>query len=447
MTGNWLKGVKAAGDTIVVDLPQPILVQTYDGTDYYYYVARIEYDEEAGEMTYDGSNQQLKFVYEDETVTQVDGGVLALVDDSLQWMGYADSKFVMTVQHDVPLNYDPQGKAEAYTVSWYNPDYDSYEKKDVKVAFEDDKVYISGLYKTQPGMWVQGTIKDDKIVVPSRQYFGAHRYLDSDDGYSREAHMYINTASTVVEYDDWGFAEITCDLLDSLELTYDPETKSFACPENTALLQNIGKNLPQAMLSYINASFEKMELKPVKPFQPGAVATFDQYDPALGLGVLTFSVQPMDTAQNPIDAERLYYNIYFNDSLYTFKQDEYIMLPQDMTDFPVLFTDHRNFLVNEYYGTLLEETIYFYKQDIWKWGVQLYYVVDGVTTYSDMFEWQVDDAPSGIDENVADSTATVIAINYYDLMGRKVELPSQGLYIKQVVYNNGTTKTTKVMMK
>jgi len=186
-------------------------------------------------------------------------------------------------------------------------------------------------------------------------------------------------------------------------------------------------------------------LKPVKPFQPGAVATFDQYDPALGLGVLTFSVQPMDTAQNPIDAERLYYNIYFNDSLYTFKQDEYIMLPQDMCDFPVLFTDHRNFVVNENYGTLLEETIYFYKQDIWKWGVQLYYVVDGVTTYSDMFEWVVGTQPSGIDESIED--ATVTGETYYDLMGREVVEPTNGFYIKRTTYSNGTVKTTKVLQK
>lgn len=52
---------------------------------------------------------------------------------------------------------------------------------------------------------------------------------------------------------------------------------------------------------------------------------------------------------------------------------------------------------------------------------------------------------TGIDENLADKKLT--SLTYYDLSGRKVSNPQHGVYVKKLVYADGTSRTEKVTIR
>lgn len=53
--------------------------------------------------------------------------------------------------------------------------------------------------------------------------------------------------------------------------------------------------------------------------------------------------------------------------------------------------------------------------------------------------------PAGINVNVAEQNLN--SVNYYDLSGRKVSKPVGGVYVKKMVYADGTVKSSKVTVK
>lgn len=49
--------------------------------------------------------------------------------------------------------------------------------------------------------------------------------------------------------------------------------------------------------------------------------------------------------------------------------------------------------------------------------------------------------------NSIETGSKIKAVKYYDLSGRTVAEPSKGIFIKAVTYDDGTTKTTKLIKK
>ena len=88
----------------------------------------------------------------------------------------------------------------------------------------------------------------------------------------------------------------------------------------------------------------------------------------------------------------------------------------------------------------------FHVQGFDKIGVKLVNVYDGVTYESDIVEIDVEEngITSGINET---SSANVINETYYDLSGRKVSNPSNGIFIKHTLLDNGTVKVTKAIRR
>lgn len=53
--------------------------------------------------------------------------------------------------------------------------------------------------------------------------------------------------------------------------------------------------------------------------------------------------------------------------------------------------------------------------------------------------------PAGVDVNVADKMLR--SIKYYDLSGREVSKPANGVYVKKLTYGDGSVKTSKVAVE
>ena len=150
----------------------------------------------------------------------------------------------------------------------------------------------------------------------------------------------------------------------------------------------------------------------------------------------TFSL-PMKTEDGIyLDAQKLYYNIYYDDELFTFTTSPYGTFDKDMTDVPYDYTDQDYFITKA--GN--DRIIYTFKKGFKKLGVQCFYLDGENKLKSKMAEWS---NPTGI-ENVAAEDGTV---TWTDISGRAVNKPANGIFIKTVKNTDGTTTVNKHVFK
>lgn len=136
-----------------------------------------------------------------------------------------------------------------------------------------------------------------------------------------------------------------------------------------------------------------------------------------------------------LDPAKLYYNIYFDNDLFTFRKSEYTKLPEDeITDMPYGYSDKWDIFS---YGN--KRSMYFYKSDYTSFGVQALYK-DGDTVYrSNIVRY------GELDGISATETANAKSMEYTDLCGRKVKSPSTSIYIMTTKFADGTKKSVKLI--
>ena len=149
-----------------------------------------------------------------------DGAVKKLIDDSI----LPELDFFYTIVGEEPgedtLVELPEGVEPE---DWYLDATGSFmgymsvnqDALAVKVAFDGDDVYMSGLAYFFPESYVKGTIKGDQIIVPSGQFLGGDDYgdeylLGSEDGetisdivfnYDAEGERFTSATAYIIEND------------------------------------------------------------------------------------------------------------------------------------------------------------------------------------------------------------------------------------------------------
>lgn len=126
-----------------------------------------------------------------------------------------------------------------------------------------------------------------------------------------------------------------------------------------------------------------------------------------------------------LNPEKLFYNIYFDGEKQTLSTSDYQLFKKDMTDIPYEYSDNYDI---QYNGD--DHKIYFYKSDIKQFGVQLVYTGGNEIHSSDIVYWDIaSGAP--VTDGISDVNASNSEKNkvYYDLSGRKVTNPSNGIFI------------------
>lgn len=436
-TNSYIKGT-IDGDEITVKLPQPIYQEDYDGEVYNYQIERLAYseDEEGGWYYRDENSSEVKFTLRNDSVIWAEdtlGDVmLGLCDDTGEWIGYGDYNMVYSKVTDTVV----EAPADMTCEDWVLKAND--DGHFVKVGFSGKDVYVGGIYETMPDAFVKGTIDGDKVVFKSGQYLGPDESLN--------CHAYFVTGGSEMVWDDvymeWYSSPY---LTEQIELSYDAEAKTMIADSknDSTMFINSGK----AHIYYIEA-FDAPEFRyqapiegAVKPATPEFLS-LSPYDEYYGYGYIDFIVPKFDVDGRMLDTDKMHYNLFIDDELFTFYPDEYIALTEEMTDVPYDFTDSYDIYD---YGT--EKMIYFYTTGFEKIGVRSTYTADnGESKDSEIAWYYVNGGTVGI--NAAEAGAKgVKSVVYTDLSGRRVAKPVRGIYIKTEVYDDGTQKSVKMLRR
>lgn len=331
------------------------------------------------------------------------------------WTGYGDYDYTIA-PFTAPVALLPSGVTPE-TWAFISEDTGKF----VKVVPADDAVYIGGI--VEPDVWVKASRSASKVTMPKSAYAGT-------DG---EYYYYLQASDVEEAYDEEGYySPIITPAAQPLTFTLDLNAKTLTTDGNLSVVAGEPEEeywydlatyiAPE--IRYQNRKAGTAPMAPLELFDDGS----DELYPYIG-----FYLPQTDVDGNLLDADRLFYQVYLDGELYTFKRSEYLELTENITDVPYTFSDEYDF---EVYGA--EHYIYYYWEDAKTIGVQALYVeADGSKTYGERVTIQ---AWSGIDTILDESTATTA---WFDLQGRRIAHPANGIFIRKTTDSRGNVRVTK----
>lgn len=203
---------------------------------------------------------------------------------------------------------------------------------------------------------------------------------------------------------------------------------------------NIGKNSVETVAKYMQPSLKPWTEVAAAPQDP-EVLDFYAYDAAYGYGGMQMWLENTSEDGVLFDTSKLYYNIYFDGKLYTFKPGLYAGLEEEMTDVPYNYADKYDFVASG-----CTHTIYFYDPQEKTVGVQLLYK-DGDNVYKSNLVTYVIGADGALSVNRTSLGNGNVERNkvYTDICGRRVDSPSRGIFLETTEFADGSQRTVKVV--
>lgn len=156
----------------------------------------------------------------------------------------------------------------------------------------------------------------------------------------------------------------------------------------------------------------------------------------------TFVMPHKDVNGNELNPDLLYYRVYLDGKLYTFKPSKYAGLQADMTEVPFNYYDSYNF--NEIYQNKYK--LFYLADEKWdKLEIESVYRV-GDTENVSAERASVMNPLSGV--NTVGGGKSAVSVVYTNMLGQEVARPIAGeVYVKTIVYNDGSKTTKKVVLK
>lgn len=435
-TDSWLKGTIDSEGTVTIPLPQPVCTAVYEGEQVVYYADRlVAQDVEESDINYayakDDSRSDIRFKLRNDSLVwdeESDGSViLGLTFEDGVWGGDADYNIVYAPVEDELVEIPDGTMAEDWIMSAGG------DESLVKVMFHGDDCFIGKLYGTLPNAWVKGTRQGDKVTFKSYQYLGP----DDDSGY----HLYFLTAGTDPVWDDrWGQYVDEIALRDKIVFTIDSDRKTLAADNgDSTIIVNEGKKDFWWLAKYDAPVIRYTEtiIGAATPAAP-VIKSFMDYDPATGYGYIKFDLPKTDVDGHLLDTDKMHYNIFIDDEVLVLMPDEYLKIPEEMTDIPYSFKDNNDIYVNG-----LSHQVYFFTSGYSKIGVNSTYTADNGESATSETVWQYS-TTVGIDTA---TTNEVQSVTYTDMTGRRVAQPAKGLYVKKTTYQDGKTEVSKVIKR
>ena len=453
--GNWIKGHKAEGDTIVFNFPQKYYQQEAEdekgnptgGMEYCYLWRTILSD---GRDTFipDPTSQTIKYVFRNDSLIRVDdfkdGIYLSLADADGVWVGYNDFRSTWTKCKDQIAVLPATAKPEKYQLDYFFNANGQSDTRIINVATDGNDIYLGNLSDGNPDGWVKGELKDGKAYFKGMNYLGVEDGVDAGTSY----HTYFSPAGSVKQYfEDFKFTIDSVYFRDEIIFDYNAETKSLK--SDSLFIINVGKKDIYALTKFYNSSMAPWIEKPGTPKKP-FLYDFLPYKDGAGKGGIQFDVEYTSTDGVYLDPNKMYYNIYFDDEIHTFYSDEYKSgLPGDtdeVTDIPLNYNNNVDIMA---YNN--SRIVYFYTTGFESFGIQLLYK-DGDKVYkSDMAKFVFDEEGepvAGIKNATANNFSSAVkSVSYTDLSGRTISKPNKGIYMKTVRFADGTQKTIKYIKK
>ncbi|MGI6223847.1 MAG: hypothetical protein ACOYJG_09570 [Prevotella sp.] len=448
-TQSYLKLEQGEGDTLVAHTPQAI----YELNDTYYATRLVIAKDSTGFLGYfldpqaeEGKGLDVKYVFDkDGTLRQVSDGynnsypnmpnsILALTDKDGNFFCYGDGDMVMSPMNETATVLPEDAEIKDYILKYFRADSLTYFQK-VKMGFTDGAVYLRNPYEADSMMWIRGDVDGNKVTFP-KQYIGIDS-TSSDAFYPHHA-FFVPYDYVFEGYDEMTFEPIyDYTLKDQLVFDYDNLSGTLSLTDGQGFMFNLDKDSVNNLSSYDNPYIFEFKEVPATPSDP-IITFYGPYSEQSACGVVTAYIATEDVDGNYILPEKLYYNVYFDDSTepFVFTPSSYINLTSDMTDVPYGFDDGYDFMSK---GS--SNTFYFYQPAEKNVGVQAVYKGGGEVRRSNIY-WMSNEA-AGINQTLENSR--IVATEYYDLQGRRVQAPATGLYVKKQVYDNGKVVIRKIL--
>jgi hypothetical protein len=436
----WVQG-NISTDGTSVTFPGDIAIAelTAEGVSYPVYPVELITDEE-GNVT---DVKDLVFVKDGEKIYIEDDPdaptrtlALCALDEDGSFLGYFDYTYVMAYEPytgrtdlvELPEGAQPEDYIyQSYVAGLFG----------ASLAIEQGLVYINGsdvymnlLTSGYGEAWVKGTIDGNKATFPGDQYVDCGNFLVFQPFYTdgttdEEGYLYT----------------YPCDLV----LNYDAEKNVFTMAEEE------GKDLYNGLFTQDGGLYTySFDLLIGKPTDAAATPTDPynlemEWDEDYGQYALFYNLDPISTEGDFLNLNNLAYYIYLDGEQYTLTPDVFSRLTEEMDLIPFTFTDGWDI-----------STGYFYVAEplATSLGIQAVYTVGEVVNYSNVVSVDVEGnvttepAPQVVPDGISNVTAKQVSgVEIYDVQGRKLSAPQQGVNIVKLVAADGSSKAVKMYKK
>lgn len=428
---SYIKGVKD-GDKVVFEFPQTVYWEDEyeDGYDLTMY--DLTAYEEDGEMqlTYlpvEGTCSLTFKIAEDGSWTTdelSEEKILGagLYSEGEAWLGYGavDLSIVpfTEVAVSVPDDFELSKDFWAYHADEYG--------WPVSWAQGYDEVYFQGLSREMPYACVKGTVEyaDDAATIT----IAPDQYLGMEYGY----YLYVKFAKVIVDEDGYeDFVLMPDDYKYQLIWDYEEETLVAKDPE-VSILYNASKTEAYYLTELSDVKLVHQESYEGIPQNPKDLV----YDEgSYGYQEFNFTVPGLSTDGDVLIPDCLSYIVYVDGEEWEFDAEEY-ELSESIVEVP---WDLSEYYIYNWGGANRE--VDFFVEGITTLGVQSIYRYNGEETRSEIVTIDLEGDPSGV--AAIGAGKKVADVKYYDLSGRQVVNPAEGIFVKRVTFEDGTVATFK----
>lgn len=436
-TNSYLK-CERRDDKLVATLPQPIYDEEYNGVTTHYYAMMLDKTIVNEQVSYIPNEEtEVVFSYVDGVIT-LDLGYDSTPDENgnLNYpekiFGMADSEGVWTVAGDAmqintPFEDEPVVAPEGLqTEEWaFVADGSGHF---VNVGFDGNDVYLQGLDDSYlPDAWIKGTVEGDKVVFPSRQYLG-----------TALGQFIYYFGSKYHNDSDWTLSENTT-------FDFDRESRIMTCAEDDCMIANAATD----RVYYLSAFHSPViKLQPENISQVPSYPIFDtyyDYFEEYGYNLLNFILPNLNENSDILKTDNMYYQVRLDGDILVLDEMDYPGLEDGSIFIPYNFSNE-SITAN---GMAHYFCIYWTAFDTV--SLQLFNVVDGKEYASKMVTLDINTMQWWIDPDTSVETMgigkAVKSVEFYTLDGVRVENPSNGIFIRKAIMEDGSIVVNKIVKR
>lgn len=433
-TESWIKG-EVDGDVLTFHLPQALYsADNADGVTEVYTLQMCHYEsssaDQEGIYYVNTENQPQDLVFRnvdgvwimDENTINDRPVIAGMFNENNEWVVYSDWNMRFE-----PFHLTSQTPPSDLQTQEWSMTYGGMDGRMVNIGFDGDDIWLLGLAGEA---WVRGTVEGDEVKFPSEQFLGVN---------SQERLLYFYSANEEKRIDEnYGFEYTALVPQEYATFNYNRENNVMRCQNSIVI------NTGTTSLNFYNALYslptiqipsDNPSLIPANPI----IELYNEFNPDWGMGSLYFLISKLNVDDQFIDTNNLYYRVYVDGELFYFLPDEYDDVEEPMCDVPFYFTNQSSI---SYYGAN-SHFFNFYFEGAENIGIQIIYK-DGENEYASDTVYTNGDIVTGVDRVETNADAFPVKTEYYDLYGRLIQNPSDGVYIKSVVYSDGQRRSTKI---
>lgn len=366
-------------------------------------------------------------------------GLQMLEEGFGMWMGFASTEITYREPQGSGMVTPPDDLVTtdySYITRGYNSDPalpDDFGLH-VKVGFDGDDVYFGGWSYDYPQVWIKGHRDGNRITIPY-QFFG-------------QSSVYVFNIM-FAEYDESAYGGMTLLPNDTeFVMEYNEEEGTFTTlTKDVVMLINGAADKILALQMYNDPSLIYQPVASGAPLAPYSLVYDDRYFNTYGFAYFDFNLPMLNDEGVLLYKENMFYNLYIDGEL-TEILDVDFNSGTDMWDIPYSFD--RNLIVSTIYNTDHEMGIKLTGFDTI--GVQAFNIWDDVRYYSplvtlDINTGEITTEPNEVGVEQATAEVPVVTEEYFDLAGRRITAPAEGIFIRRTTDLNGNISVSKAVRR